>query len=124
MIKCKVCGKECKNANGLRLHMRKHENEKPKTVNAKDLDNIESVVENAKNTFDSTTYTGPESGSVITQESKPVEASEKSNKKTMAKLINNNGDVVFIFSFEKSGQGWEILAVNIAEKKNLKLVFE
>jgi hypothetical protein len=115
-FKCqfKTCGFEAKSEFGLKAHMRKHKDEVPAVEVP-----VETPVIPNDNT---TTYAGPESGSVITQEAEPIIETPK--KKTIAKLIDNDGNVIFVFSLEKNGQEWIDLAVKVSEKKKLKLEFE
>jgi len=114
MIKCKKCGFEAKSEFGLKAHMRKHKDEVPAVEVP-----VETPVIPNDNT---TTYAGPESGIVITQEAESIVETQK--KKTTAKLINNEGNVIFIFSLEKNGQEWIDLAMKVVEKKKLKIEFE
>ena len=93
-FKCDVCGFEAKSEFGLKAHMRKH----------KDI--LEKPVEE------------------IVPADSAIEAESSPKKKTIAKLINNEGNVIFVFSLEKNGQEWIDLAVKVSEKKKLKLEFE
>jgi len=45
------------------------------------------------------------------------------SEKTIAELVNANGDVIFSFSKEKNGYNWVELSMGIAKRKGLEVKF-